>query len=235
MLPLILLPGALCTAAVFKHQIQILANASVKMYSPNADTIEAIAEHLLSTIHGDCYVAGLSMGGFVALEMIKQQPHRVKKLILFNSGYKAELQQNKDRRFAEIEAVQSGQLSAEELIETAYYPLYFRPQRVAERFELNTVLEMAKELGAKAVANQYTALNNRADYTEVLQSVTCPTLIATGEYDTVCKPERHQTMYNLVSVSNNNAELHILKDCAHLSTLENPDKVNQILKQWLAK
>ena len=228
---LIMLPGALCTGALFKHQLANIDN-SIAVEYPLKETITEFAEAVLKQNQHKFNLFGLSFGGIIAMEIMRIAPEKVNKLILSNTNYKAEIDANKTRRFTEIHKVLNESLTIEQLVATVYYPNYFTKEAVAKNFKLDTVIAMAQDTGAEGLKSQFTALNNRMDYAQVLPTIKVPTLVITGANDNVCNVDRHLDIYKRIA-GNNNAGLKIIENCSHLSTLEQPIETTNAIKNWL--
>ena len=229
---LLLLPGALCNATLFEAQINYFAdqyNVSVGDFG-KYDSIGAMAKQVLANAPEYFALAGLSMGGIVAFEIMRQAPERVQCLALLDTNYRAESSENATRRQQEIATVKQGGMTALlKLTESYYYPKYLSPAHIADKTLKNTILEMAKASGAEALIYQWQALMQRADYSHLLAKITCPTLVLCGEQDALCGEELHRTMADIIPTST----LEIIPNCGHLSTMEAPDSVNQALARWL--
>ena len=185
-----------------------------------ADTIEGIAERILSHAPAQFTPVGLSMGGIVALELYRQAPERIGHLCLLGTTYhKDKIGQQRDRQLSRVRAGELDLVLRDEL-----KPNYMHPgNRTPERLEL--LIAMADDLGAAVFETQTRALSNRHSYANLLAQVECPTLIIVGEQDTVCPPALHRDMAAAIHGSH----LDILPDCGHLSALEKPDAVSAAL------
>jgi pimeloyl-ACP methyl ester carboxylesterase len=229
---LILLPGMMCDDRLFTAQLSALRDrASVKVASISGyNQIEQIAKDVLSQVRDEQFaLAGLSMGGIVAMEVVRQAPERVLQLALLNTNHLSDTTEKREIRSKQIARVLSGGL-AKVLIEEMK-PLYLAPQNSSRDDILQTVVNMALDLGESVFIRQSEALANRRDYSETLQNYFGKTLVLAGEHDALCPPERHQAIADLLP----NATLKIVPKCGHLSTMESPDSVNTSLFNWLNK
>ena len=223
---LVLLPGMMCDARLFGPQIAALPGPVVVPDLGGADSMSALAAQVLAQIDGAFALAGLSMGGIVAMEVIRQAPERVTHLALMDTNPRAELPQVQARRAPQIEAAQAGRLA--QVMRDEMKPNYLHDTPDKARI-LDLCMEMALTLGPDAFVNQSRALRDRPDQQETLRAVTVPTLILCGRHDRLCPVERHALMHRLIPHST----LHIVEDAGHLPTLEQPDIVTAALRRWL--
>ena len=171
-------------------------------------------------------LAGLSMGGILAMEVIRQAPDRVSHLALMDTNPFAEREEAKLRRDPQIKAARTGNLAA--VMRDEMKPNYFT--HIADNQHLkDTCMDMALSLGADVFINQSHALRARKDYSDVLRCVACPTLILCGRHDVLCPPERHHAMQDMIP----HARLVIIDEAGHLPTLEVPEKVAAALDELL--
>ena len=231
---LLLLPGSLCDATLFQAQLDYFSSHQYEVSVADIgvdNSIKTIAEQALTILPGPLAVAGLSMGGIIAFEMVRQAPQRIERLALLDTNYRAETAEGVARRNREIETVrQGGEQALLSLIENTYYPRYVAPTRLSDKALKTVVLDMAYNTGVQAFFNQWQALEQRSDYAELLPQIACPTLVLCGEEDVMCNPALHRTMANEIP----GAVLEVIPNCGHLSTLEAPGAVNKVLARWLA-
>ena len=228
MTPLVLLAGMMCDARLFAAQIEKLSRRR-HVSCPHIgghDTMRAIARDVLGAAPERFALAGLSMGGIVAMEMLRQAPQRVAGLALLDTNPLAEREEVKARRGPQIEAVRNGGLG--EVMTAGHIPNYFTPGTDAS--ELAALCEtMAAELGEEVFVNQSMALRDRPDQCDTLRAWDGPSLVLCGREDRLCPPERHELMHGLLASS----RLVIVEGAGHLPTLERPDKTTRALEQWL--
>ncbi len=229
--PLLLIPGMMCDARVFAAQIDALApsvDIRVADISDSA-TIYDLGRQVLERAPWQNFsVAGLSMGGIVAMELVRLAPERITRLALIDTNQRAEVPERQQARLSQIKRAFDGELRA--LLIDEMKPLYLAPENKAREDILDTVLEMAMDLGPRVFERQSLALRDRPDSTETLRTVTCPTLVLCGRHDTLCPVERHEEMAALVR----GARLLVVEGAGHLTTLEQPQAVNAALERWLA-
>ncbi|CRL13117.1 alpha/beta fold hydrolase [Phaeobacter italicus] len=228
MTPLLLLPGMMCDARLFQPQIAALSGRHILITAPigGADTMTALARTVLNAAPPRFAVAGLSMGGILAMEIIRQAPDRVAAVALMDTNPLAEKPDIQARRGPQIEAVQSGHLA--EVMRDEMKPNYLTegPDRAAI---LDLCMAMALDLGPEVFVNQSRALRDRPDQCETLRSFDGPALVLCGRDDALCPVSRHELMHDLLP----NSTLKIIDGAGHLPTLEQPTKTTAALARWL--
>lgn len=225
-LPLVLLPGMMCDARLFIPQIAALSAGRLVLCADLSrdDTIGAMAARVLDIAPPSFVLAGLSMGGIVAMEMLRQAPDRIARLALLATNPLAEAPEFRAGRAAQIERAEAGGLDA--MMEDTFIPRYLaRPcDRIAE-----ICRDMARDLGGEVFRRQSLALRDRPDQTETLRAARCPTLILGGAEDALCPPDRHALMHRLMP----HAHRIQIAGAGHLPVLEDPATTNEALQTWL--
>lgn len=232
---LILLPGLVCDSATWGPQIQALSprlRCHVADYGL-CDSINAMAQHVLHTAPSQTFaLAGHSMGGRVALEVLRLAPHRVHHLALLDTGThplpagdagareragRMALLQTAERKGMRAMAA----LWAKPMVHPAHHgtPVF------------EAVLDMLARSSPEQYAAQINALLNRPDAAPVLPTIRCPTLVLTGREDLWSPPEAHERMAAAIA----GAQLCIVEQCGHMSMLEQPEVVNAAFESWLFK
>lgn len=227
-LPLVMLPGLMCDARLFQPQIAAFsAERAVQVGClSTASTIEAMADQVLQTAPTRFALAGLSMGGIVAMEMVRQAPGRIDRLALLDTNPLAEPDDVAARRAEQIQRVMEGQLVTVMRDELKPHYLADGPRRTEV---LALCMAMATDLGVDVFHQQASALMSRPDQTATLSTVSVPTLILMGESDALCPLDRHELMHSLVTSS----RFSVITGAGHMPTLEQPDSTNSELRQWL--
>ena len=228
MIPLVLLPGMMCDARLFGPQINALSGRYPIMTAPlgGQETIEKLATEVLQTAPPKFALAGLSMGGIVAMEMVRQAGDRVVGLALLDTNPLAEAEATKDRRAKQIAAALAGDMRR--VMRDEMKPNYLAdgPNQGAI---LDLCMAMATDLGPAVFVRQSQALRDRRDQTETLRRYAGQTLILCGRQDILCPVERHRLMQNLIPGST----MQIVEDAGHLPTLEQPQITTAALSRWL--
>jgi len=227
--PLVLLPGMMCDARIFEPQINALTRERAVMVAPvtQGERIEEIASNIIDQLPQRFALAGLSMGGIVAMEVLRRVPDRVARLCLMDTNPLAETPPEAAAREPMIVGVRAGRL--DEVMRDAMRPDFLAPGpgRVAV---LNTVYAMARDLGPEVFIRQQRALQRRRDQQSTLRKCKAPTLILCGAHDRLTPVKRHSFMAELMP----SAELRVIEDAGHLPTLETPGAVLEALRDWLA-
>lgn len=228
--PLVLLPGMMCDARLFGPQIAELSADTCVMVAPitQGERIEEIASNLLDQLPARFALAGLSMGGIVAMELLRRAPDRVTRLALMDTNPLAETPQAAAMREPQIVGVRAGRLA--EVMRDEMKPNYLAPS--LHRGEvLDLVMDMALALGPEVFVRQSRALQRRRDQQGTLRKIKVPTLVMCGAHDALCPVKRHEFMAELIPY----AELRVLPDAGHLPTLESPDETTAALRAWMAQ
>lgn len=218
----------MCDARLFLPQlVEFGRSRTVQIASLVGQTsIPAMAEDVLRHAPARFALCGLSMGGIVAMEMLRQAPDRIERLALLDTNPKAELEERKHLRQKQLERVQAGQFEA--VMREEVKPLYLADE-TDERGILRLCGDMARTLGAGAFFNQSVALRDRPDQQETLKRCGVATLVLCGQHDRLCPPATHEAMQSLIP----NARLAVVDNAGHLPTLEQPDTTNAYLRSWL--
>ncbi|NOD77420.1 MULTISPECIES: alpha/beta fold hydrolase [unclassified Ruegeria] len=226
--PLVFLPGLMCDARLFRPQIELLSRARSVTVAPvsGGERIEEIASGLLDQLPLRFALAGHSMGGVVALELVRRAPERISRLCLMATDAQADTPQMAASREDLIIGAQGGRL--EEMMRklVGSDALAPGPRRIPI---LNDLLAMAEGLGAEVFVRQMRALQRRPDQQAALRKIKVPTLVLCGAHDTLAPVRRHSFMADLIP----EAEMLVLQNAGHLLTLEAPDHVNEALQTWL--
>ncbi len=228
---LLLLPGMMCDAQLFGHQIDALGGRYDIVVPPlAAPSIEAMAEAVLADAPaGPLNVAGLSMGGIVAMAMAAQAPDRIQRLALLDTNHRADAPERFEVRNRQIEEVRAGRLR--EVIVDEMKPAYLAPDNQEDLALRERIVGMALSVGRDVFVAQSVALRDRADQSGGLRRFRGPALVLCGAEDRLCPPERHREIAALLR----DAALRIIPGAGHLSTLETPEAVTAALEAWLSR
>lgn len=226
--PLVLLPGMMCDARLFGPQIAELSSEMPVMVAPvsQGERIEEIASNLLGALPARFALAGLSMGGIVAMEILRRAPDRVSRLALMDTNPLAETPVVAANREPQIVKVRSGRLI--EVMRDEMKPNYLAPgpQRADV---LALVMDMAEVLGPEVFIRQSRALQRRRDQQVTLRKCRVPTLVMCGAHDALCPVKRHSFMAELIP----GAELRVIEGAGHLPTLETPEEATAAIRDWM--
>jgi pimeloyl-ACP methyl ester carboxylesterase len=226
---LILLPGLLCDDALWTHQVAFLDEiADVRVADlTREDNIPDMARHVLARAPEHFAIAGMSMGGYVAQEIMRQAPHRVQALALLDTNARADLPDQIERRKALMEEAELGQFKG---IGPKLLPALVHPDFAKDEDITATVLGMAARVGKDAFLRQQNAIMHRVDGLADLPHINCPTLVLCGADDAVTPVKVHAEM---VIAIGDNADLVVVEHCGHLSPLEQPEEVSAAMFDWL--
>lgn len=230
-IPLVLGPGLMCDEALFVEQVSHLADrreVRVADFTRQV-SIEEMASDLLRDVPGQFCYAGLSMGGIVGFELCRQAPERIAALVLMNTTAEPDTPAKRASRLRQIERARAGEL--ETIVLEELKPNYLAEQSRKDEATMREITAMAGRLGPVVFEQQSRALMSRADSRSTLGSITCPVALVAGDQDVLCPPEQHAQMQRRIERS----ELHVLLECGHLSTLEQPKRVNRILDGMLVQ
>ncbi|MEP4197519.1 MAG: alpha/beta fold hydrolase [Aliishimia sp.] len=226
--PLVLLPGMMCDARLFGPQIAELSSEFAVMVAPitQGERIEEIASGLLGQLPVRFALAGLSMGGIVAMEILRRAPDRVSRIALMSTNPLAETPQIASMREPQIVKARTGQLA--EVMREEMKPNYLAPGHYRSEI-LDLVMDMSDALGPEVFVRQSRALQRRKDQQATLRKIKMPSLILCGAHDQLCPVKRHTFMAELIP----NAHLEILEDSGHLPTLEQPAETTAAIRNWM--
>lgn len=231
-IPLVLIPGMMCDGRLFAAQIDALSSIAdihiAAIYE--ADTMAEIGRQVFDASPFNRFaVAGLSMGGIVAMELLKQEPDRISGLALLDTNHLEETAERRTLRQPQIKQALDGQLRS--MLIEEMKPSYLAPRNRKDNKLLDKVLRMGMDLGPEVFRRQSLALRDRPDYAETLARFKRPAMVLCGRHDTLCPVSRHGEIAALMPQS----RLVVLEDCGHLSTMESPDAVNAALINWLGE
>ena len=216
----------MCDARLFAPQIEALG-ASVLPIT-EADSMQALARKVLDAAPATFALGGLSMGGIVAMEVVRQAPDRVLGLALMDTNPLAEAPEVQARRGPQIESAASGGLIS--VMRDEMKPNYLAdgPDRAAI---LDLCMDMALDLGPEVFIRQSIALRDRPDQTDVLRNFSKPSLVLCGQEDRLCPLSRHELMHALLPHST----FRVIAGAAHLPTLERPQETTDALHIWMTE
>jgi pimeloyl-ACP methyl ester carboxylesterase len=228
-MPILLVPGLGGSPRIYAPvvpQLWRFGPVTVANHIRN-DNMGAIARRILAEAPPRFALAGHSMGGYIAFEIVRQAPDRVAKLALINTQARPDTSEARDRRRVLMARVQAGQYHdvLEEL-----FPGFVHPSRQGDADLRKLVHDMGDDVGAEAFVRQQTAIMARTDSRPTLAMIACPTLVLTGDQD--------NTIPNAMSVEMaegiRGARLVIVPECGHLPQPEQPRAVAAALESWLA-
>ena len=226
--PLVLLPGQMCDARVFWPQIAELSATMAVTVAPitQGERLEEIASALLDQLPKRFALAGLGMGGAVALEILRRAPDRVARIALIDTSMLAETPQMAAAREMRIVKAKTGKMA--DVIREEVQPTYLAPgpDRAAV---LDLAIDMADTLGPEIYIRQSRALQRCKDQQAVLRKCKVPAMVICGAEDKINPVKRHSFMAELIP----HATLRVIADAGHLPTLEQPAATTAALRDWM--
>jgi pimeloyl-ACP methyl ester carboxylesterase len=227
-LAVLLVPGLLNSARLFAAQIPALWRFGPVTVADHtrADTMADIARRILAAAPPRFALLGLSMGGYVAFEMLRQAPERIVKLALLDTTARPDTPEQSAARRTQIDRAAAGRLGevADALFSRAVHPAQRADAALRDTFRL-----MAEEVGVDGYRRQQLAVMQRADSRATLPAVRVPTLVLVGEADELTPPQHAEEIVAGIA----GARLVRVPECGHLSALERPAAVTQALCAWL--
>ncbi len=226
-LPLVLVPGLGCSARLYSPQVDALWRFGPVTVADHTrdETMDAIAKRILSDAPPRFALAGLSMGGFISLAMMRLAPERIDRVALLDTNARADAPERTAEREKFIAMAQAGKFAE---VNAALTPRYLHPNHRGEPFR-KIVDDMADDVGVHGFIRQQRAIMGRPDSRPMLPGIKCPALVLVGDSDAATPPELSKEMADAVP----GARLVIVKECGHLSTIEQPQAVNAAMADWL--
>jgi pimeloyl-ACP methyl ester carboxylesterase len=228
MTDLVLLPGMLCDRALWAHQIAAFgAKAQIIVGDlTRSDSIAGMATDVLVAAPERFALAGMSMGGFVALEIMRQAPARVLRLALLDTAARADTPEQADGRRLMMRQAKTGAFKG---MTARQLPRWVHPEHMKDTALVETVTAMTSRVGREAFMRQQHAALGRRDSRPDLPRIVCPTLVLCGREDQATPLALHEEMAAAIP----DAKLVVVEECGHLSPLEQPQAVNAAMAQWL--
>jgi pimeloyl-ACP methyl ester carboxylesterase len=228
LLPVVLVPGLLASARLYAHQIGALwPNGAVQVANHTRDdSMPALARRILAEAPPHFALAGLSMGGYIAFEILRQAPERVARVALLDTAARADSPEVSAARRTQMDLAASGRFI--EVID-ALFARVVHPSRQEDAALRELMRLMGTEVGVAGYLRQQTANMTRIDSRPTLAAIHCPTLVLVGDSDQLTPPERAAEIADGIP----GARLVVVPDCGHLSTLERPQAVTEALHAWL--
>lgn len=226
--PVLLVPGLNCSARLYAPQIPALWRFGPVTVADHRrdDTMAAIAGRILAEAPPRFALVGLSMGGYIAFEIMRQAPERVARLALLDTSARDDRPEQTQRRDQQIAKVAEGRFAE---VSESLFPLFVQPDRLAEEDIRWTLRLMADETGPEAFVRQLRAIKGRPDSRPLLPRIGCPTVVIVGDADQLTPPELSQE----IAASIPGARLVVVPECGHLTTIERPEAVNRALAEWM--
>ncbi|PWS37751.1 alpha/beta hydrolase [Falsiroseomonas bella] len=226
---LLLLPGLLCDARLWRDQAAALGAVLPCRIADltHDDSIGGMAGRALAAVPGEgpLAVCGLSMGGYVAFEIWRRAPHRVARIALFDTSARPDTEEQTRRRRALLALSESGMFRG---VTPRLLPQLLHPDHLAGPLAAE-VMAMAERVGRPAFHRQQRAIMHRADSRPDLPRIAIPALVAVGEGDTLTPPHLAEEMAAGIP----GARLARIPGAGHLPSMEKPEAVTALLREWL--
>ena len=226
---LVLLPGLLCDGRLWAGPLELMGTR-VRPWVADLtqdDSMAALAGRVLAAAPERFALASLSMGGYVALEIMRQAPGRVSHLALFDTSARPDDEARKAKRRDGIAQIRLGRFIG---VSRGLLPSLLAPQHLGTPLA-EEVQAMAERVGQEAYIRQQTAILNRVDSRPTLGAIAVPTLVGVGELDKMTPPELAEE----IAAGIGGAELVRFADSGHLPTMEAPGAVARAMMAWLER
>ena len=228
--PLLLIPGLLLNADLWADQILALADLAAPIVTTaqtEHSSMAAIASAILAGAPPRFMLAGMSMGGYVAQEIVAQAPDRVQRLALIDTSARPDSPEIRAQRAALIRQSGKGTFVG---ISRPTFAQWVHSGRAKDEALFARVAAMTRSVGRDAFVRQQTAIIDRPDYRPGLARIACQTAILCGDADRVTPPDHAKEMADAIP----SAALTVIPECGHVSPLEQSAAVSAALRLWLA-
>src|SRR5882672_7372330 len=227
-MPILLVPGLVSSPRIFAPVLSALWRFGPVTVANHIrdDSMGAIARRILAEAPPRFALAGHSMGGYIAFEIMRQAPDRVAKLALINTQARPDTPEATARRRGQMARATAGEYRA---VLDELFPGFVHPSRREDASLRQLVYDMGDDVGVEAFVRQQTAMISRPDSRPMLAGIKCPTLVLSGDEDNTIPNSLSVEMANNI----HNAKLVILPDCGHLPQPEQPKATAKALVEWL--
>jgi pimeloyl-ACP methyl ester carboxylesterase len=227
-MPILLIPGLAGSPRIYAPVLAELWRCGPVAVANHVrdDNMAAIARRILAEAPPRFALAGHSMGGYIAFEIIRQAPERVMRLALINTQARPDTPEASERRRGQIARVQAGQYHD---VMDELFSGFVHPSRRDDAGLRKLVQDMADDVGAEAFVRQQVAVMARPDSRPTLSAIRCPTVVLSGDQDNTIPNSQSEDMVSEIV----GATLAILRDCGHLPQVERPQATAEVLAAWL--
>lgn len=226
---LYLLPGLLCDERVWQHQqrhLQTLADIRIPDFKHH-DSLEAMADAVLAEAPEQFYLAGHSMGGRVAMELLGRAPERILKLALLDTALHPPAPGEQQKRQVFLDVAEQQGMAA---LARSWGPPMVHPARQTDAAFMQKIYDMVESYSVASFRNQITALLQRPDATPFLAKAPAGTLLLCGREDSWSPPARHEEIARALP---DHPAVVLIDNSGHMSTMEQPEAVTAAMRQWL--
>ena len=231
---LVLIPGLMCDDAVWTPLLPWLNGVAQThlMDHGEANSLTVMAEQVLDEVQGAFLMAGHSMGGRVAMEVMRLAPERVTGVALMDTGHMPlalgeKGVQERQKRQALLDIVQTRGLRA---MASEWVKGMVAPSRLTDAQLIEDILLMFERKTPAVFERQIQALLNRPDGSETLQAARCRVALMCGELDAWSPVSQHEEMAALLR---GNPAVQVIKGAGHMCTMETPMAAASALLEWI--
>lgn len=227
--PLLLFPGLLCDARLWRDQVAALSDSirCIVADCTQDDTLDAMVRRALPAMPDKFAVAGLSMGGYAALALMRLAPQRVTGLCLMDTSARPDTPEQARRRRGLIALVARGRQFKG--VTPRLMPMLLHPDRLGDQAICDEVMAMADRVGQAAYLRQQAAIVARPDSRPDLARIAVPTLVAVGAGDQLTPPDLAAEIAGLTP----SAVLRVVEGAGHLLPMERPAAATDLMREWL--
>lgn len=227
MLPILFIPGLLCDARLWRDQQAALSDLAPTLVADVTldDSVAAMAARLLAAAPPRFTLIALSMGGYVAFEVLRQARARVEALALLDTTAAPDPPERSAEREAALNSLSTGRFAG---VTTRMLPRLIDEQHLHGPVG-DDLKAMAQRVGGAAFVRQQTAILNRPDSRPLLGSLDMPVLVAVGDGDVLTPPSESVAMFRALR----RPAFHLFHRCGHLPAIEQPEETSTVLRRWL--
>ncbi len=228
---LLFIPGHMCDERLYAPQIEVLQDhfdCQIMMFREET-SMRAIGERILATQPERFHCVGLSMGGYISFELLRQAPERLIKLALLDTRATPDTEAQKQARLTDRDRVAASGMAA---FSQSLPGRFLAPSHHQDPSSAGVTMAMAEALGPKVQAAQQDAMMGRPNSLPDLAAVACPTLVACGRQDLVTTVADHEAIASAIRRHRQDCRFEVIEDCGHICTLEQPILINQLLQEF---
>ena len=230
MTKIVFIPGLLLTAEFFALQAEALSADYEIAYADTTglDTITAMAERVLDEVEGDFIPIGLSMGGYITLELARLAPDRLKAMVVMDSAAHQDSAEKTKTRKALIEMSYLGKFKG---VTRTLLPSLIAPHHLENEELCQKIMDMAGMIGHDNFVLQQKAIMTRRDQFDTLRGLEKAALFVVGDVDVLTPPKDVLAMADATKGS----RFVEIANTGHLPPMESPKATNTTLKEFLAR
>lgn len=223
---LLLIPGLVCDAEVWRHQTTHLSEIATISVPPvkQGESITEMARIALGEAPERFALAGFSMGGYIALEMLRQAPKRITRLALLDTSARADTPEKTNRRRTAITRCESGKFSA---VINSMLPILLHRDRQDGPLP-DFVRTMTARVGVEVFCRRHKIIGSRQDSRKLLEETSTPVRAICGREDGMSTIAEHEEIASL-----SRGRFSIIEQCGHMTIIEQPQAATALLRDWL--